>query len=96
MSFDPPPCEELTTSDPSRSATRDRPPGSTQVLRPVTANGLRSTWRGRMPESDADQLARVTHVPALFWVGVFLLVNVAALVVGAFLLAGQWLPDMTA
>jgi hypothetical protein len=48
--------------------------------------------RGRMPESDADQLAHVTHVPALFWVGFFLLVDLAALVVGAFLLAGQWLP----
>jgi hypothetical protein len=48
--------------------------------------------RGRMPESDADQLAHVTHVPALFWVGVFLVVDVAALVVGGFLLSGQWLP----
>ena len=51
--------------------------------------------RGRMPESDADQLAHVTHVPAIFWVGVFLLVDLAALVVGAFLLAGQWLPATT-
>jgi Peptidase M50B-like len=48
--------------------------------------------RGRMPESDADQLAHITHVPALFWVGVFLIVNVAALVTGTFLLAGQLLP----
>jgi hypothetical protein len=48
--------------------------------------------RGRLPGSDADQLAHVTHVPALFWVGFFLAVNLAALVVGAFLLAGQWLP----
>ncbi|MCY1140784.1 M50 family metallopeptidase [Actinoplanes sp. Pm04-4] len=51
--------------------------------------------RGRMPESDADQLAHVSHVPAIFWVGVFLVVNLAALVVGAFLLAGQWLPAAT-
>ncbi|MCM4084011.1 M50 family metallopeptidase [Paractinoplanes hotanensis] len=51
--------------------------------------------RGRMPESDADQLAHVTHVPAIFWVGVFLAVNLAALVAGAFLLAGQWLPATT-
>ena len=49
--------------------------------------------RGRMPQSDADQLAHITHVPALFWVGVFLAVDLAALVVGAFLLAGQWLPQ---
>jgi hypothetical protein len=60
-------------------------------VRPVfELQGLRS--RGRMPESDADQLAHVTHVPALFWVTVFLVVDLAALVVGAFLLAGQWLP----
>jgi len=51
--------------------------------------------RGRMPESDADQLAHVTHVPALFWVGLFLVVDLAALVVGGFLLAGQWLPART-
>jgi hypothetical protein len=49
--------------------------------------------RGRMRDSDADQLARMTHVPALFWVGVFLVVNVAALVIGGFMLAGQWLPQ---
>ncbi|WP_250003133.1 M50 family metallopeptidase [Actinoplanes sp. M2I2] len=47
--------------------------------------------RGRMPDSDADQLAHVSHVPAIFWVGVFLIVDLAALVVGAFLLAGQWI-----
>lgn len=51
--------------------------------------------RGRMPESDADQLAHVSHVPAIFWVGVFLAVNLAALVAGAFLLAGQWFPATT-
>ncbi|MGX6602448.1 M50 family metallopeptidase [Micromonosporaceae bacterium Da 78-11] len=49
--------------------------------------------RGRMPESDADQLAHITHIPALFWVAVFFIVNVAALITGAFLLAGQWLPQ---
>ena len=51
--------------------------------------------RGRMPQSDADQLAHITHVPALFWVGVFLVVDLGALVIGAFLLAGQWLPSAT-
>ena len=51
--------------------------------------------RGRMPESDADQLAGITHVPAIFWVGVFLVIDVAALVVGAFMLAGQWLPAVS-
>nr|BFE67833.1 hypothetical protein GCM10020092_011340 [Actinoplanes digitatis] len=43
--------------------------------------------RGRMPESDADQLAGITHVPAIFWVGVFLAVDLAALVIGGFMLA---------
>lgn len=52
--------------------------------------------RGRMPESDADQLAGITHVPALFWVGVFLAVDLAALVIGGFMLAGQWLPAVSA
>ncbi|MDY7091057.1 MAG: M50 family metallopeptidase [Actinomycetota bacterium] len=50
--------------------------------------------RGRMPDSDADQLAHLTHVPALFWVGFFLIVNLVAVVIGAFLLAGQWLPEL--
>ena len=38
------------------------------------------------PDSDADQLARLTRVPALVWVGVFLLVDVAALGLGGALL----------
>jgi Peptidase M50B-like len=38
------------------------------------------------PDSDADQLARLTRVPAPVWVGVFLLVDV-----GALLLGGAWL-----
>jgi hypothetical protein len=49
--------------------------------------------RGRMPESDADQLARLTPFPALFWVTVFALVNLAVLGVGALLLAGPILRD---
>ncbi len=47
VSLDPPPCEELTTSSPSGSATRVSPPGSTHTRLPsLTANGRRSTWRG--------------------------------------------------
>jgi hypothetical protein len=38
--------------------------------------------RGGAPDSDADQLARLTGLPGLAWVGVFLLVDVAALVQG--------------
>ncbi|SCG42523.1 M50 family metallopeptidase [Micromonospora inositola] len=49
--------------------------------------------RGRMPESDADQLARLTPFPALFWVTVFALISLAALGVGALLLAGPILTD---
>ena len=40
-------------------------------------------WR-RAPDSDADQLAGLTPFPALFWVGFFLLVDVGALLLGAF------------
>lgn len=56
-------------------------------VRPVVElQRLRS--RGRMPASDADQLAGLTPFPAFFWVMLFALVNVAALVTGALLLAG--------
>ena len=49
VSFEPPPCEELTTSSPSGNATRVSPPGSTQTELPLfTANGRRSTCRGRI------------------------------------------------
>ena len=62
-----------------------RPVGELQKLRS----------RGRMPDSDADQLARLTRVPAFFWVFLFGLVGVAVLVVGTFMLAGQWLPELS-
>ncbi len=38
----------------------------------------RSRRRGRAANSDADQLARLTHVPATIWIVVFLLVAVGA------------------
>jgi hypothetical protein len=63
-----------------------RPVGELQKLR----------RRGRMPESDADQLAHLTRVPAVMWVFLFYLVTVAVLVIGAFMLAGQWLPELSA
>ncbi|GAA4627124.1 M50 family metallopeptidase [Actinoallomurus vinaceus] len=45
--------------------------------------------RGRAPDSDADQLARLTGMPGLLWVFGFGLVAVAALLAG-----GSWLlPD---
>ena len=47
VSLLPPPWLELTTRLPSGSATRVRPPGSTNTLSPsLTANGRRSTCRG--------------------------------------------------
>jgi len=47
VSLEPPPLEEFTTSSPSPSATRVRPPGSTQISSPsLMANGRRSMWRG--------------------------------------------------
>jgi hypothetical protein len=39
--------------------------------------------RRRAPDSDADQLARLTPFPALFWVAAFLVVDVGALALGA-------------
>ncbi|MBM0235731.1 M50 family metallopeptidase [Micromonospora sp. STR1_7] len=61
-------------------------------VRPVVElQRLRS--RGRMPASDADQLAGLTPFPAFFWVTVFALVNLAALITGALLLASPFLPN---
>ena len=51
VSLEPPPCEELTTSDPLQSATRVRPPGTTSTFSPLIANGRRSMWRPSMPSS---------------------------------------------
>ena len=39
--------------------------------------------RGRARTSDADQLARLTRVPGIVWVGVFLAVTAGCLVLGA-------------
>lgn len=54
---------------------------------PKTVLELHRTRRGgRAPSSDADQLARLTHLPAVVWVGVFLLVDVGALLLGGWLI----------
>jgi hypothetical protein len=45
--------------------------------------------RGRERSSDADQLGRLTGVPALLWVGVFGLVTLGCLALGAW-----WLRDL--
>jgi hypothetical protein len=50
---------------------------------PKTVLELQAKRRRRgAPDSDADQLARLTGLPGLVWVGVFLLVDVAALALG--------------
>jgi len=46
---------------------------------------------GRGATSDADQLARLTILPAILWVGFFLLVTVGALALG-----GRWILDAAA
>jgi hypothetical protein len=50
--------------------------------------------RGRLPQSDADQLAWVTGVPGLVWVGFFGVATVLVLLVGAASLLGPYLPDV--
>ncbi|MFC5288959.1 M50 family metallopeptidase [Actinokineospora guangxiensis] len=46
----------------------------------------RKRRRGQARDSDADQLARLTGAPGLFWVGVFAVINT-----GALLIAAAWL-----
>jgi hypothetical protein len=46
----------------------------------------RKRWRHRARDSDADQLARLTGAPGVFWVAMFLMINLGSLV-----LAGSWL-----
>lgn len=46
----------------------------------------RSRSRGRARDSDADQLARLTFLPGIVWVGLFLVVTVGCLVLG-----GWWI-----
>jgi hypothetical protein len=47
---------------------------------------------GEAPESDADQLARLTGLPGIAWVGLFGLVSAAVLLVGGAWLLGVPLP----
>src|SRR6516164_2782127 len=53
VSLVPPPWLELTTSEPSFSATRVRPPGTIRTpSAPDRTNGRKSTWRGETPFSN--------------------------------------------
>jgi Peptidase M50B-like len=49
----------------------------------------RARRRRAAPDSDADQLARLTRLPAVLWVGLFLLVDVGALLLGGWWLLGD-------
>ena len=46
----------------------------------------RKRWRGRAPDSDADQLAKITGVAGGLWVLLFAAVTIGALVIGSTLL----------
>jgi hypothetical protein len=48
----------------------------------------RGRRRHSAPDSDADQLARLTRVPAVLWVGFFLLVDLGVLLLGGWWLVG--------
>jgi hypothetical protein len=63
-----------------------RPVGELQALR----------RRRRGPDSDADQLAGLTWVPGLVWVGLFGLVNLAALGLAGYLLLWPAVSDLAA
>lgn len=62
-----------------------RPIGELQQLR----------WRQPQPNSDADQLARLTRIPGLVWVALFGVVTVAALGAGTGLLAVPFVEGLT-
>src|SRR3984957_12815304 len=71
VSLVPPPWLELTTSDPSFSATRVRPPGTIRTpSAPDRTNGRRSTWRGDTPPSnEARQVDKASVAWAVWLVG---------------------------
>ena len=56
-------------------------------IRPV-GELARKRRHGQAPHSDADQVARLTGTPGWFWVGVFGLINIGALVLAAGWLVG--------
>lgn len=47
---------------------------------------IRQRSRGQASHSDADQLARLTRIPGAFWTALFLIANLAGLVLGICLL----------
>jgi len=65
--------------------------GALRASLELQASRRRGARHGRPAESDADQLARLTHVPGVLWVGVFVAVAAACLVGAALLLFPGWL-----
>ena len=51
--------------------------------------------QGRAPQSDADQLARLTRVPASLWTVLFLVLNCIGLLLGVALLLPAVLEVLT-
>ena len=56
--------------------------GAPRAVVELQSHRRRERRAGRRRTSDADQLARLTMLPAIVWVGVFLVTTVGALVVG--------------
>jgi hypothetical protein len=56
--------------------------GSPRAVLELQAHRRRDRRAGRRRTSDADQLARLTRLPAILWVGAFLVVTGGALVLG--------------
>lgn len=65
--------------------------GAPRAVLELQVSRRRERRRGRRGASDADVLAGLTHVPALVWVGLFLLVCAGAAVLG-----GAWIVPGTA
>lgn len=64
--------------------------GAPRAVLELQAQRRRVRRRGGRDESDAGQLAGLTHVPAVVWVGLFLLLGVAAAALGAAWLLAVW------
>ena len=56
---------------------------------------IRMRRQGRAPQSDADQLARLTRVPAELWIVLFLVLNCIGLLLGVALLLPAVLEVLT-
>ena len=74
------------------ASSRSRPtssPGCCCWRRPVRWSSSWPSGRRRRRTSDADQLAGLTHLPAVVWMLLLLAANLAGLVVGVSMLAPE-------